>query len=898
LKILAVKIKKKRNNMFKKMFSSLKNNHSNDLSVAINSALNEVSAAVMMVDRDFMVTYVNTASKKLFTDHAEAFQTAFPHFDASKIVGTCIDVFHKKPEHQRKMLADTSKLPFQTDIKLGTLTIQLYVTATYDHQGQYSGNVLEWRDVTDDRKREIQDLDNAGQLAAINRSQGTIELGMDGKVLKINDNFLNVLGYTLNEVQAKSHRDFVDEAYRNSQEYQSFWDKLNRGENVSGQFKRFGKGGKEIWIEASYNPIFDPKGKPYKVVKYATDITENVKTAEMAKTLSLVANETDNSVLITDANGLIEFVNPGFTKLTGYTLNEVVGKKPGSFLQGSLTDKDTVKRISEKIKNQSPFYEEILNYDKNGNAYWISLAINPVKDSKGVLQKFVSIQTNINETKVKTVEFLSKLDAISKVSAVIEFTPDGKVTDANENFCQAVGYSLNEIKGQHHSMFVDSALKASPEYKLMWENLNRNQPQTGQFKRIAKSGKEIWLQANYNPIVNQEGKVIKVVKFATDITEQYTAAKALELAVAESQEVIEASQSGDLSQRISLTGKTGDIGRLCEGVNALLDKMSDVIAQISEAGETINTAANEISTGNSDLSVRTEQQASSLQNTAASMEELSSTVKQNAENAKQANQLAGVASGVAVKGGQVVGKVVTTMAGINESARKIEDIISVIDGIAFQTNILALNAAVEAARAGEQGRGFAVVAGEVRNLAQRSSSAAKEIKELISDSVGKVQEGTKLVEDAGATMTEIVNSVQRVTDIMSEITAASQEQSAGIDQVNNSVTSMDEATQQNAALVEEAAAAAESLVEQANSLMETVSAFRLAGGQSKARSQSSHQTSKPTSPQSRVKPSTTSAERRATNSPMRNSGNANSSTSNESKASAKTGTDDHDWEEF
>jgi methyl-accepting chemotaxis protein len=214
------------------------------------------------------------------------------------------------------------------------------------------------------------------------------------------------------------------------------------------------------------------------------------------------------------------------------------------------------------------------------------------------------------------------------------------------------------------------------------------------------------------------------------------------------------------------------------------------------------------------------------------MEQLASTVKQNAENAKQANQLASAASGVAVKGGEVVGQVVNTMKAINQSAHKIEDIISVIDGIAFQTNILALNAAVEAARAGEQGRGFAVVAGEVRNLAQRSASAAKEIKQLITDSVNKTAEGTKQVENAGATMQEIVTSVQRVTDIMGEITAASIEQSAGIDQVNNAITSMDEVTQQNAALVEEAAAAAESLVDQAVGLMDTVSAFKLTAGAS------------------------------------------------------------------
>ncbi|MEQ1601634.1 MAG: methyl-accepting chemotaxis protein, partial [Methylophilaceae bacterium] len=273
----------------------------------------------------------------------------------------------------------------------------------------------------------------------------------------------------------------------------------------------------------------------------------------------------------------------------------------------------------------------------------------------------------------------------------------------------------------------------------------------------------------------------------------------------------------------------GDFRKIVEGVNETLEMIVGPIGTVKSAVETINTASREIAEGNADLSRRTEEQAASLEKTAASMEELSSTVKQNADNARQANQLATAASGVAVKGGEVVAEVVTTMADINASAKKIEDIISVIDGIAFQTNILALNAAVEAARAGEQGRGFAVVAGEVRNLAQRSASAAKEIKELIADSVSKTSEGTKQVENAGATMQEIVSSVRRVTDIISEIAAASGEQSAGIEQVNDAVMKMDDMTQQNTALVEEAAAAAESLMEQADELMNAVSVFQLEG---------------------------------------------------------------------
>jgi methyl-accepting chemotaxis protein len=283
---------------------------------------------------------------------------------------------------------------------------------------------------------------------------------------------------------------------------------------------------------------------------------------------------------------------------------------------------------------------------------------------------------------------------------------------------------------------------------------------------------------------------------------------------------------GDLTDHIS-NEYSGTFGQLKDDANATSDQLKEILGQIKDATDTINTAAKEIAAGNSDLSQRTEEQASSLEETASSMEELTSTVKQNAENARQANQLAIGASEVAGKGGAVVSQVVVTMNSINESSRKIVDIISVIDGIAFQTNILALNAAVEAARAGEQGRGFAVVATEVRNLAQRSAAAAKEIKTLIGDSVGKVESGSRLVEEAGATMTEIVSSIRRVTDIMAEITAASIEQSSGIEQVNLAITQMDEVTQQNAALVEEAAAAAESLEEQAQNLSVSVATFTM-----------------------------------------------------------------------
>ncbi len=669
-----------------------------------------------------------------------------------------------------------------------------------------------------------------GLAAAIRRSQAVIEFSLDGIVLDANEHFLSAMGYRLDEIRGKHHSQFVEPAYRDSEAYSRFWQKLGRGESEAGQFKRVGKGGKEVWIQASYNPVVDGKGRPFKVVKFGMDITQQHELASKSALFNTALDSATANVMVADNDLNIIYMNEAarvlmtanqaeFRKdLPNFDASRLVGTNIDGFHKNPAHQRQMIAGLTKTFTS---------NLKLGGRT--MRIIATPVVDAHGKRQG--TIVEWADRTQEIALEQQAERNAAFR-TALDNVTTNVMMADADLNIIYMNGAATSLMTSNQAEFRKD--LPNFDASRLIGTNIDgfHKNPahQRGMLAKLSSTftshmkigGRSMRIIAN--PVIDAQGKRLGTVVEWADRT--------LELATeAEVQEIVAAVLDGDLQSRVSIEGKTGFFVNLATGINNLVDNMADVISKVKGAASEVHRGADEISQGNTDLSQRTEEQASSLEETASSMEQMTSTVKQNADNAGQANQLAMAARDQAEKGGQVVAKAVTAMTDINQASRKIADIIGVIDEIAFQTNLLALNAAVEAARAGEQGRGFAVVASEVRNLAGRSATAAKEIKGLIQDSVRKVEEGSVLVNQSGMTLEQIVSSVKKVTDIVAEIAAASQEQSAGIEQVNKAVMQLDELTQQNAALVEEASAASQSMAEQARSLNETMARYTVSGSE-------------------------------------------------------------------
>ena len=372
--------------------------------------------------------------------------------------------------------------------------------------------MFSWRNSTAAR-------DALAQAAAISESQAVIEFNMDGTIITANENFLKALGYTLPEIRGKHHGMFVEPSERDSAAYREFWTKLNRGEYQAAEYKRIGKGGKEVWIEASYNPVRDANGKPFKVVKFATDITEKkIRSMEYAGKIDAILRA--QAVIEFNMDGTIITANENFLKTMGYTLAEIQGKHHSMFAEPAMRDSAEYREFWAKLNRGEYAAAEYKRIGKGGKEIWILASYNPILDERKKPFKVVKFATDVTEQKLSTANLAGQIAAIGKAQAVIEFNMDGTIITANANFLGAMGYALDEIRGRHHSMFVEPAERDSAEYREFWAKLNRGEYQAAEYKRVGKGGKEIWIQASYNPILDLNNRPYKVVKYATDVTRQ------------------------------------------------------------------------------------------------------------------------------------------------------------------------------------------------------------------------------------------------------------------------------------------------------------------------------------------------------------------------------------------
>ncbi|MCG8314699.1 MAG: PAS domain S-box protein [Pseudomonadales bacterium] len=697
---------------------------------------------------------------------------------------------------------------------------EIWIHATYNPVLDENGHIYRFvKFASDITERKVSDANYKSQIDAIGRSQAVIEFLPDGTIIDANENFLAAMGYEIEEIRGKHHGLFVESEYKSSAEYGKFWQSLAAGEFITGEFKRIGKGGKEIWIQASYNPIFDLNGNPYKVVKFATDVTqEKMMQADFSGQIQAIGKS--QAVIEFNMDGTIITANDNFLNVMGYSLDEIKGKHHSLFVDPVQRQSHEYLQFWQSLRQGNFSTGEFKRFGKGNKEVWINASYNPILDLNGHPFKVVKYATETTQQKLRTANYEGQINAIGKSQAVIEFNLDGSIIDANENFLTTMGYTREEIIGKHHSLFVDPQEAKGQEYQAFWRDLNNGVFSSGEFRRKNKLGDDVWIQASYNPIFDLNNRPFKVVKFATDITARKKAVNCIS-------ESLIALSEGDLTHVIH-DDLGEDFRQLKDAMNSTLNELSNLVKSILDSATKVTASANEIRSGTMDLSQRTEEQASSLEQSAASIEQLASAVSQNAESSENATRVAEDTSRIAERGGRVVEGTIQAMGGIEHSSKKIAEIISVVDEIAFQTNLLALNAAVEAARAGDQGRGFSVVASEVRNLAQRSAESAKQIKELINESVQKVTDGTRLVNESGASLSEVVNSIHKVTELIGSINKASQEQRSGINQVNTAVTQMDMMTQQNAALVEQASASTISMSEEARKLQELVQFFKIA----------------------------------------------------------------------
>lgn len=585
-------------------------------------------------------------------------------------------------------------------------------------------------------------------LTALDQSQAVIQFKPDGTILTANQNFLQAMGYSLDEIKGRHHKMFVAPGFENSDEYKEFWRSLAAGTFQAAEYKRYAKGGKEIWIQASYNPVKDKSGNVVKVIKYATDITaQTLQNSDYSGQIDAISKV--QAVIEFELDGTIRTANENFLGAVGYSLQEIQGQHHRMFVEPEYAQSDEYKTFWKNLGQGNFDAGRYKRITKDGQNIWIQASYNPIFDPDGKPFKVVKYATDITEQVLRNADFRGQLDAIHKSQAVIEFELDGTIITANENFTNTVGYSLEEIKGKHHSMFADPEFAKTAEYKTFWQRLGSGQFDAGEYHRLGKGGKDIWIQASYNPIFDPDGKPFKVVKYATDITDQVLAR--------------------DEQQRVG--------AMVDENLDKILNAVGDATSQASSASSASSETAQTVHS----VAAAAEEFQASSQEIAHSMETSRGDVGRAMDEANTADSSA---------------------KQLSDAASAMTNIVDVINDIAGQINLLALNATIESARAGEAGKGFAVVASEVKSLANQVGNATTQIsneivgmQDISSDVVQRLDRIKGAVSSVENSVTAVASAVEEQAATSKEITSNMQAASCAVEDINSSLGSISDAVQ-------------------------------------------------------------------------------------------------------